>query len=74
MVLLERTALLPQCASCIRRVTRLSLGSPLEQQQQARRVSRAVREAERNIVVKLRRDVPRFGRAGETIGAVVMVC
>ncbi|KAF2661140.1 hypothetical protein K491DRAFT_687619 [Lophiostoma macrostomum CBS 122681] len=44
-------------------MTRLGLhvGGPL---QQVRGKSKAAREAERNIVVKLIQDVPRFGRAG----------
>jgi hypothetical protein len=66
MASLDRTVLLPQCASCIRRVTRLSLNArPLSLPlQQIRSKSKAARDAERNVVVKLRTDVPRFGRAG----------
>ncbi|KAF2473323.1 uncharacterized protein BDR25DRAFT_257691 [Lindgomyces ingoldianus] len=56
MASLARPTLLPQCASCMRRAV-----------QQVRSKSKAAREAERNIVVKLRRDVPRFGRAGSYI-------
>jgi hypothetical protein len=33
-------------------------------QQQIRSISKAAKEAERNIVVKLLKDVPRYGRAG----------
>ena len=64
MVSLDRTMLLPQCASCIRRVTRLSLNARPLPLQQIRSKSKAARDAERNVVVKLRMDVPRFGRAG----------
>lgn len=59
------SALLPQCIACTRRVTRLGLHVwRLQQQQQVRGKSKAAREAERNIIVKLLQDVPRFGRAG----------
>ncbi|KAF2712270.1 hypothetical protein K504DRAFT_400938 [Pleomassaria siparia CBS 279.74] len=68
MASLERMVLLPQCASCVRRVTRLSLNTrafaPL---QQVRSKTKSAKEAERNVVVKLRMDVPRFGRAGSYI-------
>ncbi|KAF2872092.1 hypothetical protein BDV95DRAFT_493022 [Massariosphaeria phaeospora] len=60
MASLGRSTLLPQCTSCLRRVTQLTWGSL----QQVRGKSKAAREAERNIVVKLLQDVPRFGRAG----------
>jgi hypothetical protein len=32
--------------------------------QQTRSISKKAKEAERNIIVKLLKDVPRFGRAG----------
>ncbi|KAF2687549.1 hypothetical protein K458DRAFT_441293 [Lentithecium fluviatile CBS 122367] len=62
-----RPSLLPQCSSCIRRVTRLGVDAWRPQQQQVRNKSKAAREAERNIIVKLLQDVPRFGRAGSLI-------
>ncbi|KAF2111614.1 hypothetical protein BDV96DRAFT_173293 [Lophiotrema nucula] len=66
MASLGRSALLPQCSSCIRRVTRLAwnTGGPL---QQLRMKTKAAKEAERNIVVKLIKDVPKYGRAGSYI-------
>lgn len=64
MASLSRPALLPQCTSCIRRVARQSLDGRAPQQQQIRSISKAAKEAERNIVVKLLKDVPRYGRAG----------
>lgn len=66
MASLSRSSLLPQCSSCIRRVARqsLSLDSRAPLQQQTRSISKAAKEAERNIVVKLLKDVPRYGRAG----------
>lgn len=66
MASLSRSALLPQCSSCIRRVVRQNLDgrTPQLQQQQIRTISKAAKEAERNIVVKLLKDVPRYGRAG----------
>lgn len=63
MASLARPSLLPQCSSCIRRVTRLGL-EQRGQRQQTRNISKAAKEAERNIIVKLLLDVPRFGRAG----------
>ncbi|KAJ4338553.1 hypothetical protein N0V87_003882 [Didymella glomerata] len=63
MASLSRSALLPQCTSCIRRVARQSLDGRAPQQQ-IRSISKAAKEAERNIVVKLLKDVPRYGRAG----------
>jgi hypothetical protein len=54
--------LLPQCTSCIRRVTRQNLD--VWGGQQTRNISKKAKEAERNIIVKLLKDVPRFGRAG----------
>ena len=63
MASLSRSALLPQCTSCIRRVTRQNLDARAPQQQ-IRSISKAAKEAERNIVVKLLKDVPRYGRAG----------
>jgi hypothetical protein len=71
MASLSRSSLLPQCSSCIRRVARQSQGldsrAPL--QQQTRSISKAAKEAERNIVVKLLKDVPRYGRAGMAQGS-----
>jgi hypothetical protein len=49
-------------------VTRLGFDA-WRPQQQVRNKSKAAREAERNIVVKLLLDVPRFGRAGTIAGA-----
>lgn len=63
MASLSRSTLLPQCSSCIRRVARLNLDGRAPQQQ-VRTISKAAKEAERNIVVKLLKDVPRYGRAG----------
>ncbi|KAF9740268.1 hypothetical protein PMIN06_010409 [Paraphaeosphaeria minitans] len=60
-----RPSLLPQCTSCIRRVTRRGLDQ--WGQQQTRNISKAAKEAERNIVVKLREDIPRYGRAGSYV-------
>ena len=62
MASLSASALLPHCSSCVRRVARRSLDAGLHQQ--TRTISKAAKEAERNIVVKLLKDVPRFGRAG----------
>ncbi|KAF2997574.1 hypothetical protein E8E13_002000 [Curvularia kusanoi] len=67
MASLSRSALLPQCSSCIRRVARQSLDGRAPVQQQTRSISKAAKEAERNIVVKLLKDVPRYGRAGSYI-------
>jgi hypothetical protein len=64
MASLTRPALLPQCTSCLRRVARQPLDGWAPQQQQIRTISKAAKEAERNIVVKLLKDVPRYGRAG----------
>jgi hypothetical protein len=64
MASLSRSALLPQCSSCVRRVARRSLDAGPHQQ--TRTISKAAKEAERNIVVKLLKDVPKFGRAGAT--------
>lgn len=63
MASLSTSVLRPQCTSCIRRITRqgLDVWAPL---QQVRSISKKAKEAERNIVVKLLQDVPRFGRAG----------
>jgi hypothetical protein len=62
MASLSRSSLLPQCTSCIRRITwqNLDVGGP----QQTRGISKKAKEAERNIVVQLLKDVPRYGRAG----------
>jgi len=62
MASLRGSALLPQCTSCIRRVTRQNLD--VRGPQQIRNISKKAKEAERNIIVKLLKDVPRFGRAG----------
>jgi hypothetical protein len=48
----------------VRQVARRSLQAG--GQQQIRTISKAAKEAERNIVVKLLKDVPKFGRAGTT--------
>lgn len=63
MASIAKPSLLPQCSSCVRRVTRLGLDR-WGQRQQTRNISKAAKEAERNIVVKLLHDIPRFGRAG----------
>lgn len=62
MASIRNSALLPQCSSCIRRITRQQFDAwgP----QQTRNISKKAKEAERNIVVKLIKDVPRYGRAG----------
>lgn len=65
MASLRTSTLLPQCTSCIRRVTRQNLGGSASQQ--TRNISKKAKEAERNIVVKLLKDVPRFGRAGSYV-------
>jgi hypothetical protein len=62
MASLRTSMLLPQCTSCIRRVTRQNLD--VWGAQQTRNISKKAKEAERNIIVKLLKDVPRFGRAG----------
>jgi hypothetical protein len=67
MASLSRSALLPQCNSCIRRIARQNLDGRAPQQQ-IRGISKAAKEAERNIVVKLLKDVPRYGRAGMAAG------
>ncbi|KAF2730815.1 hypothetical protein EJ04DRAFT_444328 [Polyplosphaeria fusca] len=71
MAALGSSALLPQCASCIRRVTRLAwdAGRPLQQVRTKTKTAKtkAAKEAERNIVVKLRKDVRKFGRAGSLV-------
>jgi hypothetical protein len=65
MASLNRSSLLPQCTSCIRRITwqNLDVGGP----QQTRGISKKAKEAERNIVVQLLKDVPRYGRAGACV-------
>lgn len=65
MASLRPSTLLPQCTSCLRRLARQNLDawSP----QQTRALSKKAKEAERNIVVKLLKDVPKFGRAGTEI-------
>lgn len=62
MASIARPSLLPQCSSCVRRLTRQNLDAwgP----QQTRHISKKAKEAERNIVVKLLKDMPRYGRAG----------
>jgi hypothetical protein len=62
MASLSRSSLLPQCTSCIRRSTRHNVDA--WGRQQTRDISKKAKEAERNIVVKLLKDVPRYGRAG----------
>ncbi|KAH6616275.1 hypothetical protein C7974DRAFT_401513 [Boeremia exigua] len=63
MASLSRSALLPQCSSCIRRVARLSLDAA----HQTRSISKAAKDAERLIIVRLLKDVPRYGRAGSLV-------
>ncbi|CAG5149984.1 uncharacterized protein ALTATR162_LOCUS2509 [Alternaria atra] len=65
MASLRTSTLLPQCTSCIRRVTRQNFD--VWASQQTRNISKKAKEAERNIVVKLLKDVPRFGRAGSYV-------
>ncbi|ORY14257.1 hypothetical protein BCR34DRAFT_479722 [Clohesyomyces aquaticus] len=72
MASLARAALRPRCPSCTWATIRLGLGLHVQnwrplQQEQLRTKSKAAREAERNIVVKLRLDVPRFGRKGSYV-------
>jgi hypothetical protein len=62
MASLSRSSLLPQCTSCIRRFARQNLD--LSGPQQTRSISKQAKEAARNIVVKLLKDVPKYGRAG----------
>jgi hypothetical protein len=66
MASLSRSTLLPQCTSCIRRFTRqnIDVWGP----QQTRSISKKAKEAERNIIVKLLKDMPRYGRAGVWLG------
>lgn len=71
MASLRTSSLLPQCTSCIRRATRQQLGAGA--QQQTRSISKKAKEDERNIVVKLRKDVPRYGRAGMLWGSHMIV-
>lgn len=68
MASLARPSLLPQCSSCIRRVTRLGL-EHWGLHQQTRNISKAEKDAKSNIIVKLLADVPQFGRAGITAAA-----
>ncbi|KAF1947839.1 hypothetical protein EJ02DRAFT_449316 [Clathrospora elynae] len=65
MASIRSSTLLPQCTSCIRRLTRQNLEAwgP----QQTRSISKKAKEAERNITVQLLKDVPRFGRAGSYV-------
>ncbi|KAF9697123.1 hypothetical protein EKO04_004589 [Ascochyta lentis] len=67
MASLSPSPLLPQCTSCIRRLARHTWHARAPQQQHIRALSKAAKEAERNIVVKLLKDVPRYGRAGAYI-------
>ncbi|PVH97026.1 hypothetical protein DM02DRAFT_616790 [Periconia macrospinosa] len=60
-----RPALLPQCPSCVRRVTKFGLTGVV--QQQTRHKSKAARELERLITVKLLHDFPKYGRAGSYV-------
>jgi hypothetical protein len=62
MASLSRSSLLPQCSSCIRRFARQNLD--VAATQQTRSITKQAKEAARNIVVKLLKDVPRYGRAG----------
>jgi hypothetical protein len=65
MASLARPTLLPQCIACTRRVTRL--GEALGPLQQVRSKSKAAKEADRLVIVKLLQDVPKFGRAGTSM-------
>lgn len=65
MALFTTSLRLPQCASCVRRITHQNID--VWGAQQTRSISKRAKEAERNIVVKLLRDVPRYGRAGRSI-------
>ncbi|KAF1830707.1 hypothetical protein BDW02DRAFT_90102 [Decorospora gaudefroyi] len=65
MASLRGSTLLPQCVSCIRRITRPDLH--VWRPQQTRTISKKAKEAERNITVKLLTDVPRYGRAGSYV-------
>ncbi|KAH6419307.1 hypothetical protein HBI14_092320 [Parastagonospora nodorum] len=65
MASVSRSSLLPQCTSCLRRVAQQNLGG--WGSQQARSISKKAKEEERNIVVKLLKDVPRYGRAGSYV-------
>ncbi|CAI6339970.1 unnamed protein product [Periconia digitata] len=62
--MVARPALLPQCPSCIRRVTRHGLGGAV---QHTRNLSKAAKETKKNIAVKLLADVPKFGKAGSYV-------
>lgn len=66
MASMRGLALLPQCTACVRRATLQN--SEAWGTQQIRSISKKAKEAERNIVVKLLKDVPRFGRAGTIYG------
>ncbi|EMD61144.1 hypothetical protein COCSADRAFT_29414 [Bipolaris sorokiniana ND90Pr] len=65
MASMRGLALLPQCTACVRRATMQN--SEAWGTQQIRSISKKAKEAERNIVVKLLKDVPRFGRAGSYV-------
>ncbi|KAF2280309.1 uncharacterized protein EI97DRAFT_447854 [Westerdykella ornata] len=69
MASLGRTAVLPHCTACTRQMTRLRWGEmpPLQPLQQIRCISKAAKEEERYIVVKLLKDKRRWGRAGSYI-------
>lgn len=77
MASLARSALLPQCSACTRRISRQGLveawgaASVVGPMQQVRNLSKAAKEEERNVVVKLIKDVPRWGRAGTQAGIEV---
>lgn len=68
MALFSRSTRLPQCSSCIRRITQQNVDA--WGTQQTRSISKRAKEAERNIVVKLLKDVPRYGRAGMSSYAI----
>ncbi|KAF2852337.1 hypothetical protein T440DRAFT_392715 [Plenodomus tracheiphilus IPT5] len=65
MASLRTSVLLPQCTSCIRRATRQQLD--VWGTQQTRLLTKKAKEAERNIVVKLLKDIPKYGRAGSYV-------
>ncbi|KAH7400663.1 hypothetical protein DE146DRAFT_653595 [Phaeosphaeria sp. MPI-PUGE-AT-0046c] len=65
MALFSRSTRLPQCSACIRRISQQNLDA--WGTQQTRSISKRAKEAERNIVVKLLQDVPRYGRAGSYV-------
>ncbi|KAF2747374.1 hypothetical protein M011DRAFT_402907 [Sporormia fimetaria CBS 119925] len=68
MASLGRSALLPQCSACTRRITQLSWAEARQPfQQQVRCKTKAARQAERDVVAVLLNDTPRYGAAGTYI-------